>query len=328
MKRAFLSGITGQSGSHLADLLLAKGYEVHGLIRRSSSFNTGRIDHIFDRLHLHHGDLTDAGRITQLMRMIRPGEVYNLGCQSHVGVSFDNPAYTVATIVQGTLNMLEAARAINGSRSWTRFYQASSSEMFGNAPEPQNEDTPFDPQSPYACAKVYAYHQVRNYRKAYGLFASNGILFNHEGPRRGETFVTRKITRAATRIKLGLQKELLLGNLDAQRDWGYAGDYVEAMWLMLQHDKPDDFVIGTGAKYRVMDFADMAFDEVGLIYDDYVRQSDRHKRPADVHSLLADASKAKRVLGWERKHDIEDLVKMMIDHDMELAKDELKLLAR
>lgn len=310
---ALLTGITGQDGSYLAELLLAKGYDVHGIVRRSSSFATGRIDHIFDKLHLHYGDLTDAGSLCRVVKLCQPDEVYNLGAQSHVRVSFDIPQYTYESIATGTLNMLEAVRQFAPE---ARFYQASSSEMFGNSPGPQNEQTPFTPCSPYACAKVAAFHQVVNYRQSYGMFAANGILFNHESPRRGETFLTRKVTKAAARIAAGLQDTIYLGNLAAARDWGYAGDYVEAMWLMLQHDIPDDFVIGTGETHAVVEWLDLVFRKAGLNYNDHVEFDGRLKRPAEVNFLQADASKAERVLEWRPKVKFHQLAEMMLHADM------------
>jgi GDPmannose 4,6-dehydratase len=326
-KRAFVTGITGQDGSYLAELLLGKGYEVHGLIRRSSSFSTDRIEHLYHdphergvRLFLHYGDLTDASSMANLLARLRPHEIYNLGAQSHVGVSFQNPVYTVESDAVGALNLLEAARPLMPD---VKFYQASSSEMFGKVVEtPQTEKTPFHPRSPYGCAKVYAFWQTLNYREAYGLFACNGILFNHESPRRGETFVTRKITRAATRIKLGLQKKLFLGNLDAKRDWGFAGDYVEAMWRMLQHDQPDDYVIATGKTHSIREFLDETFAILKLNWKDHVAQDPRYMRPAEVDLLLGDASKAAKVLDWKPKVRFKDLVKMMVESDMELAQRE------
>jgi GDPmannose 4,6-dehydratase len=326
MKTALITGITGQDGSYLAEFLLDKGYVVHGLIRRSSTFNTGRIDHLYKdlhdpsaRVHLHYGDLSVSGQLTDMLHTIRPDEIYHLGAQSHVRVSFDMPEYTGDVTGLGTLRLLEAIRK-TGIR--TRFYQASSSEMFGAAPPPQSEDTPFQPQSPYAAAKVYAYYVVKNYRDAYKLFACNGILFNHESPRRGETFVTRKITRAATRIKLGLQRKLYLGNLDAKRDWGYAGDYVEAMWLMLQHDKPDDYVIALGETHSVREFLEKVFQKLALDYREYVEIDSKYFRPTDVNILLGDSTKARKVLGWRPKVGFDELVDMMVESDMELAKKE------
>jgi len=324
-----ITGITGQDGSYLAELLLDKGYMVHGLVRRSSSFSTGRIDHLYRDIHekpqllLHYGDLTDGQALTNLVLELEPDEIYNLGAQSHVRVSFDQPVYTLMSDGVGALNVLEAARILNKRRP-VRVYQASSSEMYGAVLEtPQTETTPFNPQSPYACAKVYAFFQTVNYRRSYGLFASNGILFNHESPRRGETFVTRKITRAATRIKEGLQKKLYLGNLDSKRDWGYAKDYVEAMWLMLQHDEPDDFVVATGETHSIREFLDMVFGALQLDWKDHVEVDPRYFRPAEVDLLLGDARKAKTKLGWSAATDVRALAKLMVDHDWELAKREL-----
>jgi len=323
MKKALVTGITGQDGSYLAELLLEKGYHVWGLMRRSSSFHTGRIDHLYKdphehpRLRLVYGDLTDGGNLSALISEIKPDEVYNLGAQSHVRVSFDMPIYTVNTDALGTLRLLEAIRS---GRKRPRFYQASSSEMYGRAVEiPQTEKTPFYPRSPYGCAKVYSFWQTVNYREAYGFFACNGILFNHESPRRGETFVTRKITRAATRIKLGLQDKLYLGNLDAKRDWGFAGDYVEAMWLMLQQDKSDDYVVATGESHSVREFVEKVFSYLGLDWRKYVEIDKRYLRPTEVDRLEGNASKAKRVLGWKPKVKFKELVRMMTDADMELA---------
>jgi len=326
MKKALVTGITGQDGSYLAELLLKKGYEVWGIMRRSSTFHTGRIDHLYKdpheqpRLRLVYGDLTDGGNLSTIVNDIKPDEVYNLGAQSHVRVSFDTPIYTVNTDALGTLRLLEAIRTSNKP---AKFYQASSSEMFGKAVEtPQTENTPFYPRSPYGCAKVYSFWQTVNYREAYGLFACNGILFNHESPRRGETFVTRKITRAATRIKLGLQDTLYLGNLDAKRDWGFAGDYVETMWLMLQHDKPDDYVIATGETHSVREFLEEVFGHLDLDWQKYVELDPRYLRPTEVDCLLGDASKAKKVLKWEPKVTFKGLAKIMTDADMEIAKRE------
>ena len=326
MKKALITGITGQDGSYLVELLLKKGYEVWGIIRRSSSFHTGRIDHLYKdpheqpRLRLVYGDLTDGANLSTIMNEIRPDEVYNLGAQSHVRVSFDMPIYTVNTDALGTLRLLEAIRS---SEKPVRFYQASSSEMYGKAVEiPQTEKTPFYPRSPYGCAKVYSFWQTVNYREAYELFACNGILFNHESPRRGETFVTRKITRAATRIKLGLQNKLYLGNLDAKRDWGYAGDYVEAMWLMLQQDKPDDYIVATGECHTVKEFAEEVFSCLDLDWDNYVEIDSRYFRPSEVDLLRGDASKAKKVLKWEPKVSFKELAKMMTDADMKIAERE------
>ncbi|OPY06954.1 MAG: GDP-mannose 4,6-dehydratase [Syntrophaceae bacterium PtaB.Bin095] len=329
MKKAFITGITGQDGSYLAEFLLDKGYAVHGLIRRSSTFNTDRIDHLYRdfhdpqaRVYLHYGDLSVSGQLTDLLHDIQPDEIYHLGAQSHVRVSFDMPEYTGDVTGLGTLRLLEAIRR-TGVKA--RFYQASSSEMFGAAPPPQSELTPFQPQSPYAAAKVYAYYVVRNYRDAYGLFACNGILFNHESPRRGETFVTRKITRAAARIKLGLQDRLYLGNLDAKRDWGFAGDYVEAMWLILQQDRPDDFVIATGETHSVREFAERVFQKLDLDYQQYVVIDPRYFRPTEVDVLLGDSSKAKTVLGWKPRVGFDQLIDMMIAADMEMSSKEKTL---
>lgn len=328
-KKALITGITGQDGSYLAELLLEKDYEVHGVVRRSSTFNTDRIDQIYQDPHdpnaslfLHYGDLTDGQNLTNLVLDVAPDEIYNLGAQSHVRVSFDAPAYTVQTTGIGALNVLEAARQLNKSHP-VRVYQASSSEMFGDVSEtPQNETTPFQPQSPYACAKVYAFHQTVNYRQAYDLFACNGILFNHESPRRGETFVTRKITRAATRIKLGLQDKLFLGNLDVKRDWGYAKDYVEGMWRILNHDKPDDYVLATGETQTIRQFLDYAFGHLDLDWSKYVEIDPRYFRPTEVSSLQGDYSKAKRVLGWEPTISCQELAVLMVEHDLDLARDE------
>ena len=322
--RALITGITGQDGSYLAELLLAKGYEVHGIVRRASTFNTGRLSHLYSdphektaRLILHYGDLTDDSRLTNLVLDVQPTEIYNLAAQSHVRVSFDEPIHTVDVVALGTLRLLEAARQLQ-KRMPVRFYQASSSEMYGGGYQvPQNESTPFHPRSPYACGKVFAYHQVVNYREAYGLFACNGILFNHESPRRGETFVTRKITRAAARIALGLEKKLYLGNLDAKRDWGFAGDYVEAMWLMLQHKQPGDYVIATGTSHSVREFLELAFDRAGLEWQEHVEIDPRYFRPAEVDHLLGDASKASAELGWRPSTSFEELVTVMVDADLE-----------
>jgi GDPmannose 4,6-dehydratase len=334
MKKALISGITGQDGSYLAELLLAKGYEVHGIVRRSSSFNTERLDHIYQdphlpgaRLKLHYGDLNDANNLSNVIRLVGPDEVYNLAAQSHVRVSFDMPIYTVDTDGVGALKLLEAIRvyqAQTGQR--VRYYQASSSEMYGKVQEvPQRETTPFYPRSPYGCAKLFAHWITVNYRESYGMHASCGILFNHESPRRGETFVTRKITRAAGRIKLGMQQKLYLGNLDALRDWGFAGDYVEAMWRMLQQDSADDYVIATGSMISVRDFCEMAFAHLGLDYRDYVEIDPRYFRPAEVEQLCGDASKARRVLGWAPKVGVRELAAMMVDHDLEQARRERTL---
>lgn len=330
-RRALITGITGQDGSYLAEMLLEKGYEVHGLVRRTSSSNTGRIDHLEkyphdaeSKLFLHYGDLTDAQNLTNLVLDVQPEEIYNLGAQSHVRVSFDSPAYTFQVTGAGALNVLEAARQLHKQKP-VRVYQASSSEMYGDVAEtPQTESTPFRPQSPYACAKVYAFHQTANYRQAYGLYATNGILFNHESPRRGPDFVTRKITLAATRIKLGLQKKLYLGNLDARRDWGYAKDYVEAMWLMLQQDQPDDYVIATGEAYSIREFLQFAFQAVDLDWQDYVEVDSRYMRPAEVHLMLGDGSKAKAALGWEAKVKCQELAGIMVAADLKLAEQEVR----
>ncbi|MHC4738214.1 MAG: GDP-mannose 4,6-dehydratase [Planctomycetota bacterium] len=330
-KRALITGITGQDGSYLTELLLDKGYEVHGIIRRSSSFNTQRIDHLYTdphqpgtRLFLHYGDLIDGTGLREILTRVQPDEVYNLGAQSHVKVSFDQPVYTVQTDAVGTIRLLEAIRDTGLD---TKFYQASSSEMYGKVTEvPQTETTPFYPRSPYGCAKAFSFWQTVNYREAYGLFAANGILFNHESPRRGQTFVTRKITRAATRIKEGLQEKLYLGNLDAKRDWGFAGDYVEAMWLMLQQEKSDDYVIATGQTHSIREFLDLAFERVGLDWNKYVEIDKRYLRPTEVDLLRGDPSKAKKVLGWEPKVGFEQLAAMMIDADLELARQEKLLI--
>lgn len=332
MKTALITGITGQDGSYLTELLLEKGYDVHGIVRRSSTFNTDRIDHVYRdphetgvKLSLHYGDLTDGQNLTNLVLDVQPDEIYNLAAQSHVRVSFDSPAYTAQVTGIGALNVLEAARQLNKSKS-TRVYQASSSEMYGEVVEtPQNETTPFSPQSPYACAKVYAFHQTVNYRKSYDMFASNGILFNHESPRRGETFVTRKITRAATRIKLGLQGKLFLGNLDAKRDWGYAKDYVEGMWRILQHDEADDFVLATGETQTIRTFLDYTFEALDLDWNKYVEIDPRYFRPAEVDLLLGDYSKAKEKLGWTPTTSCKELAKLMVETDMVLAQQEANL---
>jgi GDPmannose 4,6-dehydratase len=334
-KTALITGITGQDGSYLAELLLQKGYEVHGVIRRSSSFNTDRIDPLYRdphekgvKLFLHYGDLTDANCLAKLMNHIKPDEVYNLGAQSHVRVSFDMPIYTVDTVAMGTVKLLEAVRDYQQySGKQVQYYQASSSEMFGKVVEtPQKETTPFHPRSPYGAAKVFAHWITVNYRESYDLHASCGILFNHESPRRGETFVTRKITRAVGRIKLGMQDKLFLGNLDAKRDWGFAGDYVEAMWLMLQQDAPDDYVVATGEMRSVREFCELAFGHVDLDYQDYVEIDPRYFRPAEVDLLLGDPSKAKAKLGWQPRVSIDELAKMMVDYDLELAKRERTLI--
>lgn len=326
MKKALITGITGQDGSYLTEFLLKKGYEVYGIIRRSSSFHTGRIDHLYKDPHdkpalkLIYGDLTDGSNLSTIVNDIEPDEVYNLGAQSHVRVSFDMPIYTANVDALGTLRLLEAIRTM---KKPPRFYQASSSEMYGKVVEtPQTEKTPFYPRSPYGCAKVYSFWQTVNYREAYDMFACNGILFNHESPRRGETFVTRKITRAATRIKLGLQKKLYLGNLDAKRDWGFAGDYVETMWLILQQEKAEDFVIATGETHSVKEFLVEVFGHLGLDWQEYVDIDPRYYRPTEVDILQGDASKAKKVLGWEPKVSFQELARMMTDADMELAENE------
>jgi GDPmannose 4,6-dehydratase len=319
-KKALITGITGQDGSYLAELLLSKGYLVHGLIRRSSTFNTDRIDHIYtdphdpqSKLFLHYGDITDSGQLSNLIYNIQPDEIYHLAAQSHVRVSFDMPEFTADVTAVGTTRLLEAIRR---SGIKTKFYQASSSEMFGDAPAPQNEETAFKPRSPYAAAKVYSHWMVKNYREGYGMFACNGILFNHESPRRGETFVTKKITRALARIKLGLQDKLYLGNLEAKRDWGYAPDYVEAMWLMLQQEKPDDYVIATGETHSVKEFLEEAFRYAGSDWNDYVEIDPRYFRPLEVDFLQGDASKAKKKLGWEPKVTFDGLIKIMVDADI------------
>jgi len=326
MKKALITGITGQDGSYLAELLLGKGYHVWGIVRRSSSFHTGRIDHLYKdpheqpELRLIYGDLTDGGSLSTILNDIKPDEVYNLGAQSHVRVSFDTPIYTTNVDALGTLRLLEAIRSCNKS---IKFYQASSSEMYGKVTEtPQTEKTPFYPRSPYGCAKVYSFWQTVNYREAYGLFACNGILFNHESPRRGETFVTRKITRAATRIKLGLQDKLYLGNLDSKRDWGFAGDYVETMWLMLQQEKGDDYVIATGETHSVKDFLDEVFGYLDMDWRKYVEIDPRYYRPTEVDFLQGDSSKARKILNWEPKVTFKELAKMMVDADMKIARDE------
>jgi GDPmannose 4,6-dehydratase len=333
MKKCLITGITGQDGSYLARLLLEKGYEVHGIMRRTSTFNTDRLDEIYrdphesgSRLFLHYGDLTDGTGLRRILEKIEPQEVYNLGAQSHVRVSFDQPEYTADTVATGTLRLLEAVRDFcSNSHLAIRYYQAGSSEMFGVAPPPQNEQTPFYPRSPYAASKVAAHWYAVNYREAYGLFICNGILFNHESPRRGETFVTRKITRAAGRIKYGLQTKVYLGNLEARRDWGYAGDYVEAMWRMLQLPEPDDYVIATGKSYSVRQFLGAAFAHAGLDWRGHVDSDPRYLRPTEVHALEGDASKARTKLGWEPKVGFEELVRMMVDHDLELARGERML---
>jgi len=324
LKKALITGITGQDGSYLAELLLSKGYEVHGMIRRASTFNTRRIDHIYRdphangdpvHLYLHYGDLTASDTLLDIIYNIRPDEIYHLGAQSHVRVSFDMPEFTGDVTGLGTARILEAIRK-SGVKA--RFYQASSSEMFGSAKPPQNENTPFEPRSPYAVAKLYSYWLTRNYREAYHIFAVNGILFNHESPRRGETFVTRKITRALASIRAGKQKVLYLGNLDSRRDWGYAPEYVEAMWMMLNRDEPDDFVIGTGEAHTVREFLDEAFGYLDMDWHEYVKIDPRYFRPTEVDYLLADATKARTVLGWEPKVRFRELVRIMVDADLEL----------
>ena len=332
MKKALITGITGQDGSYLAEWLLAKGYEVHGVIRRASTFNTSRIDHLYQdphingvRLFLHYGDLADSVQMVKLLYQLQPDEIYNLGAQSHVRVSFDIPEYTGDVDGLGAQRILEAIRE-TGLMKKVRYYQASSSEMFGKVQEvPQTETTPFWPRSPYGCAKVYAYWLTVNYRESYNLHASNGILFNHESPRRGETFVTRKITRAATHIKTGLQESLYLGNIDAQRDWGYAKEYIEMMWLMLQQDNPDDYVVATNETHSVKDFCVEAFALLGLDWEKYVRYDARYERPAEVELLIGDPAKARRQLGWEPKVKFKELVRIMVDHDLELAQHEARV---
>jgi GDPmannose 4,6-dehydratase len=321
-KKALITGITGQDGSYMAELLLGKGYEVHGLIRRASTFNTGRIDHLYTdphepgaRLILHYADLTEGSRLVTLLSSIAPDEVYHLGAQSHVRVSFDEPEYTGDTTGMGTTRLLEAIRMIGLD---CRFYQASSSEMFGATPPPQDEQTPFYPRSPYGAAKVYAYWMTRNYREAYGMFAVNGILFNHESPRRGETFVTRKITRSVARIKAGLEDTLFMGNIDAARDWGYAPEYVEAMWRMLQQDQPTDFVVATGTSYTVRDFLQFAFEHAGLDWHKHVKFDDRYLRPSEVDSLIGNPSKAAQLLGWKPQILTPELAAIMVDADLDL----------
>jgi GDPmannose 4,6-dehydratase len=329
MKRALITGITGQDGSYLAELLLGKtDYEVHGLVRRSSSLNRQRIDHLFardssvhERFHLHYADLADASSVAMIMEQIRPDEVYNLGAQSHVRVSFDQPLYTADVVGLGTLRLLEAVRHLNRSQP-VKFYQASSSEMYGSAPPPQGPNTPFHPRSPYACAKLYGHWQTVNYREAYGLFACSGILFNHESPRRGESFVTRKVTLGATRIKEGLQKKLVMGNLDSKRDWGFAGDYVRAMWLMLQQDKPEDYVVATGETHSIHELLDVAFSHLQLDYRDFIEFNTKYTRPSEVDVLLGDATKARESLGWVPEVDFKGLITMMVEHDLELARRE------
>ncbi len=330
MKKALITGITGQDGSYLAELLLSKGYEVHGIIRRASTFNTSRIDHLYNdphvlgtRLFLHYGDLADSSQLTKLLYALRPDEIYNLGAQSHVRVSFDVPEYTGDVTGLSTVRLLEAIREA-GLTQDVRFYQASSSEMFGKVHEiPQIETTPFHPRSPYGCAKVFSYWLTVNYREAYNLHASNGILFNHESPRRGETFVTRKITRAATRIKMGLQNELFLGNLDAQRDWGYAKEYVEVMWLMLQQEKADDYVCATNETHTIREFCEECFGLLDLDWKQYVKHDARYERPSEVELLIGDPAKLKKQIGWEPKVKFKELVRIMTEADLEVARREL-----
>lgn len=326
-KRALITGITGQDGSYLSELLLDKGYEVHGIIRRTSTFNTDRIDHIYEdphkqgvQLFLHYGDLTDGVTLRRILEEVKPVEIYNLGAQSHVRVSFDSPEYTVDSVGMGTLRLLEAIRDYRHRTGIdVRFYQAGSSEMFGKVQDvPQKETTPFYPRSPYACAKVYAHWQTLNYRESYGIFTCNGILFNHESPRRGETFVTRKITRALARIVAGQQKKLYLGNLDSKRDWGYAKDYVKAMWLMLQQDKPDDYVVATGETHSIREFLDLAFKCVNLDWNDYVEFDPRYLRPAEVDLLIGDPTKANQKLGWQPSVTFEQLVALMVEADLRI----------
>jgi GDPmannose 4,6-dehydratase len=332
-KRALITGITGQDGSYLCELLLGKGYEVHGIVRRASTFNTERIEHLYrdphekgTRLLLHYGDVGDGTGLRRILEKVRPDEVYNLAAQSHVRVSFDQPEYTADAVATGTLRLLEALRdygVVSGKS--VRFYQASSSEMYGAAPPPQSEATAFYPRSPYAVSKVAAHWYSVNYREAYGMFIASGILFNHESPRRGETFVSRKVTRAVARIKLGLQEKLYMGNLDARRDWGFAGDYVEAMWRMLQADKPGDYVVATGEAHSVRELLDVAFAHLGLDWKKHVEVDPRYFRPSEVDHLCGDPSKARKELGWEPKVRFEGLVKMMVDHDLELARQEQTL---
>ncbi len=333
MKRALLTGITGQDGSYLTEFLLEKGYEVHGITRRSSTFNTDRVDHLYRdshdplaRMFLHYGDLADGTGLRSILERIQPTEIYNLAAQSHVAVSFQQPEYTVDVDGLGTLRLLEAIRDYRQrTGNDLRFYQAGTSEMFGASPPPQCEKTAFYPRSPYACAKVYAFWQTVNYREAYGIFACNGILFNHESERRGETFVTRKITRAATRIKLGLQSRLYLGNMDAKRDWGHAQDYVEAMWLMLQQDQPDDYVVATGEAYSVREFVAKVFGKLGMDWEQYVTVDPRYFRPAEVEFLQGDPTKIKTLLGWQPKVTFDELVDRMVNHDLEMARQERTL---
>ncbi len=327
MKKALITGITGQDGSYLAELLLEKGYEVHGVIRRSSSFNTARIDHLYQdphtpgvRLKLHYGDLNDASSLNTLLRVIQPDEIYNLGAQSHVRVSFDVPEYTAEVTAIGTIRLLEALRESGLTK--TRFYQASSSEMFGSSPPPQSEQTPFHPRSPYACAKVFAFWATVNYREAYGLRGVNGVLFNHESPRRGETFVSRKVTRAVGRIKFGLQHELYLGNLEARRDWGFAKDFVEAMWIAMQAPTAEDYVVATGESHSVRELCEIAFGHAGLDYREFVKTDPRYLRPAEVDHLRGDSTKARTMLGWKPTVTFIELIQMMVDSDLRLAAEE------
>src|SRR5579872_1364604 len=332
MKKALISGITGQDGSFLAELLLGKGYEVHGVVRRASTFNTERLDAIYAdpheqraKLFLHYGDVTDGGGLRRILEKAQPDEIYNLAAQSHVRVSFDQAEYTADVVATGTLRILEAVRDYVAGGKQVRLYQAGSSEMFGAAPPPQSESTPFYPRSPYGVSKVAAHWYGVNYREAYGLFICNGILFNHESPRRGETFVTRKITRAMARIKLGLQDKLYIGNLDAKRDWGFAGDYVEAMWMMLQQSAADDYVISTGEAHSVREFLDLTADVCGVDWNKHVETDPRYFRPTEVDFLLGDSSKARRKLGWAPRVSFQELVRMMVEHDLELARQEKTL---
>jgi GDPmannose 4,6-dehydratase len=334
MRVALITGVTGQDGSYLAEFLLSRpeDYVVHGAVRRSSSLNRGRIDPIGanpqhgGRFHLHYTDLSDASSLSTLVNQVRPDEVYNLGAQSHVRVSFDQPLYTADVVALGTTRLLEAVRLLAREKE-VRFYQASSSEMFGSAPPPQGFNTPFHPRSPYACAKLFAHYQTINYREAYGMYTCSGLLFNHESPRRGESFVTRKITLGATRIKLGLQRSLAMGNLEARRDWGFAGDYVKAMWLMLQQAVPEDYIVATGETHSVREFLEIAFGHLDLDYNDFVSFDSRYTRPAEVDTLLGDASKARARLGWQPEVGFRDLVQMMVEHDLELARREKHSLA-
>lgn len=336
MKRALITGITGQDGSYLAELLLAKGYQVHGIVRRSSSPNLARIGHLYlgphdsqNQIELHHADLADAASLQRVVARVQPHEVYNLAAQSHVAVSFEEPTHTADIVALGALRLLEVVRALDlAGEQPIRFYQAGSSEMFGAAPAPQCETTPFHPRSPYAVAKLAGHWFTRNYRESYNLFAANGILFNHESPRRGENFVTRKITRAVARIKLGLQNQLFLGNLEARRDWGYAPDYVEAMWLILQADQPDDYVVATGHTYSVRQFLEVAFTELDLDWQEYVQTDPRYLRPAEVDNLQGDASKIRQALGWQPRTSFAEMVRLMVQHDLRQAEIEAAVLAR